>query len=116
MDNALDILICWQVLAVAIPVSIILLTLNKFSSKLENNFMKSKWAQKLQPLIPFPLAAIFSLAISPDVLTTIPQYLIWSLIPGLVSNVGYKIIKTAIFDKFGADLLNDEEEKNDDKK
>lgn len=90
----------YECFIIAFAASAILWLVNRYKKDLRSK----KWVMKLMPIYPFILAAIFSIFIHPAAFVTVPQYLIWSTIPGLVSNVGFKIIKTVLFEKTGVDI------------
>lgn len=61
--------------------------------------LKSKMVNKLMPTFPTLFAMLFSIAIHPEELTTIPQILIWSLVAGITSAWAFKTYKTMFLEK-----------------
>jgi len=59
---------------------------------------------------------LFSLAIRPDELQSIPQGLIWSLIPGFAAVWGWKIFRTLFLARIGIDINDNDNKKKNNKK
>jgi len=101
----------WQTFVVALSASVIVSMAKWISDKSEKKFMDSKYVQMFLPLFPVVIAMLFSLAIRPDELQSIPQGLIWALIPGFSAVWGWKIFRTIFLERIGVDLEDEKKDK-----
>jgi uncharacterized BrkB/YihY/UPF0761 family membrane protein len=84
---------CWEFLVVAIASSAVITVLKMASDRAPIHFMDNKWINMIMAIVPALFAMLFALAIHPSQTTTIPQYLVWGLVPGLGAAVGWKLLQ-----------------------
>lgn len=110
-------ILCWQLVVVAIASSAVIVVIKMVSDRCPVHFIDNKWVNTFMPIIPTGFAMLFALAIKPDQVTTIPQSLVWGLIPGLASAVGWKLIKSIFMKEIGVgdvdELIEKKHEIND---
>lgn len=113
--DIVTVIFCWQTLVVALAASAIVSALKWSSDHAPKPFMDNKYVQMFLPIVPVGLAMLFSMAIRPDELQTIPQGLVWSLIPGFSAIFGWKLFRTLFMEKFGVETPEDLSKKQEKK-
>lgn len=107
----ISIIFCWQFIVVAAAASGIVTILKMMSDRAPVHFMDNKWVNMMMSIVPAIFAMLFALAIHPEQTTTIPQYLVWGIVPGFTAAVGWKLWRSIIMRNIGIETPEESEKK-----
>jgi hypothetical protein len=107
----ISIIFCWEFIVVALAASGAVTILKMMSDRAPIHFMDNKWINMLMAIVPAIFAMLFALAIHPEQTTTIPQYLVWGLVPGFTAAVGWKLWRSIIMRNIGIEEPEPDPEK-----
>jgi hypothetical protein len=107
----ISIIFCWQFIVVAAAASGMVTILKLMSDRAPVHFMDNKWVNMMMAIIPAIFAMLFALAIHPEQTTTVPQYLVWGIIPGFTAAIGWKLWRSIVMRNIGIETPEESEKK-----